>query len=237
MAVDLGKQVGPLPLGAWFVVVGSGLGLAYYGYKNQNTAPKQVVDDTSGTPGVGTGSVSTWLPNTPPNSDPNAPVQGPATTNDEWAVRAINALIAMNYNPALADSAIRKYISGVQPSVSEWALITIALARFGSPPQPLPIESGTPGPPSQAPPPVSTPPPPVNTPPPTTKPKYRYYTVRPWPAKGSTLWGISEIYYHTGGKWPDIYNANRSGKRRADGKMGMIVNPNKLRAGWVLLIP
>jgi hypothetical protein len=236
MAVDLGKQVGPLPLGAWFIVVGSGLGLAYYGYKNQSAAPTEV-RDTSGDTGVGQGGTGDWLNTNPPTTDPNAAVQGPATTNEEWAVRAINALIALNYNPALADSAIRKYISGVQPSVSEWALITIALARFGSPPQPLPIEDGTPGPPSQAPPPVTTHPPPTTNPPPTTKPKYRYYTVKPWPAKGSTLWGIAEIYYHTGNKWPDIYNANRAGKRRADGKNGMIANPRLIHPGWILLIP
>jgi nucleoid-associated protein YgaU len=235
MAVDLGKQVGPLPLGAWVVVVGAGLGLAYYGYNNQKAAPEEV-RDTSGDPGVGVGGTGDWLDVNPPAAGSGV-VEGPITTNDEWARRAINHLIAQNYNPALADSAIRKYISGASPSITEWALITIALAKFGSPPVPLPPIEGNPPPPTQSPPPVTTPPPVTNPPPPTTTPTFRYYTVRVWPAKGSTLWGIAEIYYGNGKRYVDIFNANRKGTIRADKKPGMITNPSLILPGWVLLIP
>lgn len=243
MAIDLTKQVGPLPLGAWFVVVGGGLGLAYYGYRNQQP-PAQVVPDTSGDPGVGDGAVGGWFQTTPPATDPGS-VSGPVTTNEEWGVRAINYLIAQNYDAALSDSAIRKYLAGndPKPSMSEYALQRIALARFGSPPQPLPPAVNdppvsVPGPiPGPVPHPTPTPTPVPRPAPPPAKPRYRYYTVRPWPAKGSTLWGIAEIYYGNGKRYVDIYNANRSGRRRADGKQGMISNPSLIRPGWVLLIP
>jgi hypothetical protein len=239
MAVDLGKQVGPLPLGAWFIVVGSGLGLAYYGYRNQDSKPV-VVDDVSGDPGVGDGTTGGWIQTGPPAPTTTGPAPA-ITTNEEWGVQAINWLIGQGYPASVSDSAIRKYLAGNEPkpSVQEYTLQGIALRRFGSPPQPLP--PGVNDPPSSTPPPVGTKPPPVTKPPPkpapSTKPKYRYYTVKGWPAKGSTLWGISEIYYGKGSDYGRIYNANRSGKRRADGKMGMISNPKLIRPGWVLLIP
>ena len=58
MAFDFSKQVGPLPMGAWIAVVGGGLGLGYYTYRQQNAAAAPtVVDNTSGQTGVGDGTV------------------------------------------------------------------------------------------------------------------------------------------------------------------------------------
>jgi len=236
MALALDKQVGPLPLGAWFVVVGAGLGLAYYGYKNQTTVIP--VNDTSGDPGVGDGAVSQWLDTNPPTgSSGNA---APAiTTNEQWGVAAINWLIGQGYPADISDSAIRKYLAGndPKPSVQEYTLQRVALTHLGSPPQPLPPAVNDP--PSSAPPPTggTATPPPVVTPPPATTKHYVYYIVKAWPAKGSTLSGIADIEYGQASKWPDIYNANRKGVKRADGKIGMISNPNLIFAGWSLLIP
>jgi hypothetical protein len=151
--VDLGKQVGPLPLGAWVAVVGTGVGIAVYQRRATAPADPTIVDDTSGTPGVGVGGSGQWVNVDPPTGSTGDPVP---TTNEEWAVKAINYLIAHNYNPAQADSAIRKYIAGSsdQLSVSEWALVTIALGALKSPPSPLPPSST---PPTTTPPPVATP--------------------------------------------------------------------------------
>src|SRR3954469_23196076 len=228
MAVDLGKQVGPLPVGAWIVVVGSGLGLAYYGYRQQEQPKVSEVDNTSGDAGVGTGAVGGWIQTNPQASDT---IDVAVTTNEQWGVRAINWLIAQGYPSAVSDSAIRKYLAGndPKPSIQEFTLQGIALSRFGSPPQPLPPSANEP--PVSTPPPVTTPPPVKTNPPPSTK--ARYYTVKAWPAKGSTLWGIAEIYYSQGNEWSRIFNANMAGKRRSDGKTGMITNPNLIRPGWV----
>jgi hypothetical protein len=137
MAVDFGKQVGPLPLGAWIIVVGGGLGIAWYSMRG-GSAPV-VVEDTSGTPGVGVGSPADWTPLQGTGSNvPAAP-----TTNEQWGQKAIQWLIAQNYPPTTSDSAVRKYLSGQGGlSVQETTLIGIVLVAVGPPPQTLPPTEG-----------------------------------------------------------------------------------------------
>jgi nucleoid-associated protein YgaU len=165
---------------------------------------------------------------------PDPPVAPNPTTNEDWARIAINYLIAQGYDPALSDIAIRKYLQSEQLTVSEYALVKIALAKVGAPPMPIP----NPAPPPSTPPPTTTPP--VTTPPPPPVPspgQYRYITVTKWPSKHGTLWGIANTAYGNGALYPRIYNANRKGTIRADGRPGMISNPNLIYTGWVLLIP
>ena len=239
---DLGKMVGPLPLGAWVAVVAGGLGFAFYTRRQTATnAAPAVVEDTSAVPGVGTGGSGMWTDLTPPalGSSANQDVAPAITTNDEWGRAAINWLIGMGYNPATSDSAIRKYLGMESLSASEFALVTAAIGHLGATPQLLPppifappTVQPDPPPEDNTPPPVVNNPPPVVTPPP-PKPTIRYYTV----VRGDTLWGISRRYYGNGIYYPRIYNANRSGTRRADGTMGMISNPNLIYPGWKLIIP
>jgi hypothetical protein len=161
--VDLGKQVGPLPLGAWVAVVAGGLGIAVY-TRRQSAAPAEIVDNTSGDAGVGTGAVGGFIPTSP---NPTAPIATP-TTNDEWAVMVENGLIAKNYPAAQVDSMVRKYISGASSTMSpqEYALLGVALATYGAPPQTLPPDGTPPG---------TTPPTGGGTtPPPVTKPGLKY---------------------------------------------------------------
>lgn len=261
MAIDLGKQVGPLPLGGWVLAVGGGLGLAFYAYNRSGSATTTdtpaVVD-----PGVGNGAVGGWLPTTPVTGTGDATAglgDGPVATNEAWGVRAINWLIAQGYNAAEADSAIRKYLAGNDPapSVKEYVLQSLALQHFGSPPNPLPppltpppvvpppttgggpttLPSVHPVPPSQAPPPVTTPAkPPAPKPAPSTA-NVRWFTVTAWPRKGSSLWSIAEMFYGNGAQYPRIFNANKVGVRRPDGSKGMISNPNVIYTGWKLYIP
>lgn len=242
MAIDFGKQIGPLPLGAWVAIVAGGLGIAWYtrqGGEGDPTAVEEPGIDTSGVPGVGDGSVGGWIPTqptTPQNPDP-AELPKP-TTNEEWGQQVINGMIARNYSPTLVDSAVRKYLAAESLSASELTVIGLALTFYGSPPVPLPPAPNNPNPTTPIP---TTPTPKPVTPkpkPPAPKPvtpakKYRYYTVR----RGDNLWNISKKYYGTGTRWGTIYNANRKGKRRSDGKTGMISRANLIHPGWVLLIP
>ncbi len=142
MAVDLGKQVGPLPLGAWIVVVGGGLGIAWYTKRSGGAESPQI--DTSGQPGVGDGSVGGWVPQSPVTGTQG--VQNTPTTNEEWAYQAKLQLTAMGSYPAtVVSSAIDKYINGQTLSIQEYAIVGIALAKVGPLPQALSI---TPDPPS-----------------------------------------------------------------------------------------
>lgn len=137
--VDLGKQVGPLPMGAWIVVVGTGLGIAYYARKKSQETPT-VVTDTSGTPGVGTGDVGGFSQTSPGDQGLQTPT---IQTNEDWAKAAINWLIAQGYDANVSDSAIRKYLAVETQSVQEYTLTGLALQHLGSPPQPLPPGGGS----------------------------------------------------------------------------------------------
>lgn len=226
MSLDFGKQIGPLPLGAWLAVVGTGLGIAYYTRGSSpggDVEPEIPPEEGGGVPGVGTGPG--WIAVPPPSAGPNT--QDP-TTNEEWARLAINYLIAQGYDPILSDSALRKYIAAEQLSVREYALVRIALAKFGSPPTPLPPGPDIPTPRITPPPPKTRKPPkkvfPAPKPKPVPKPRVRYHIVKP----GETLSKLAQRYYRNPREWTRIYNANR----RLIGN-----NPNSIRVGWRLVIP
>lgn len=234
---DLGKQIGPLPLGAWIVVVAGGLGIALYTRKAPTTPT--VVTDTSTDPGVGTGPG--WIAVPPPTTAPTSADTAP-TSNEEWSRQAINYLIAQGYDPATSDSAIRKYIENRTPTVQEFALIRVALRHFGSPPIPLPAPTepapSIPTLPAPGGTPVTPVPPPVTTPPPPTQiPQLRYIVVTPWPSPHGSLYGIAKSVYGNGNRWPELFHVNQVGFRRPDGSMGWIVNPKLIYPGRTVYVP
>ena len=222
-----------VPPWGWAIALGAG---GYLYYTNKKSAAAAASQDNSDA-NVGNNAPMEFLT---PDGGSTATV--PAyQTNQQWATAAINWLIAQGYDPALANSAITKGINGGQDmsgngmSASEYSLWSLALQHLGSPPEPVSVS-----PPTQATGPVtgggSKTPPPNNPPPPHTK-NIRYFTVKPWPQKGSSLWSIAQIYYHDGNKWPEIYNANRKGRKRADGTDGVIGNANLIYPGEKLIIP
>lgn len=229
--LDLGKMIGPLPLGAWLGTVGGGLALMAYQRSRSAVEPAssgatEYAEDTSVPSGVGTGG---WT-YTPPGDTSADDVSGEPETNESWGRKAVNGLIALGYDPAVSDSAVRKYLEGGNMGAKEYALVTVALGKYGAPPILLPapvfapptlpkVGSGTAGKPTV-----------VVRPKPVSKPHIRYYTVKP----GDTLSRIGKRY---GVSWQAIFNANRKGKRRADGKMGMIASANVVRPGWRIIIP
>lgn len=224
--LDLGKMVGPLPLGAWVGAVGVGGLLLVRNRRAAAAAPTTVTGDSgtvslNGDPGVGTGAVGGWAYQSP-TAATSTLVPEP-TTNEEWAQRRLNQLIALGYDPAVADSALRKYLEGAALSASEYALTKVALG-FGAPPLLLPA-------PLFAPPTLPVAATPAVTPPvaglpapakskPVAKAKVHHYTVR----SGDTLSSIGRKYHVP---WQAIYNANKK----------KIKNPNHISAGWVLTIP
>lgn len=176
MAIDLGKQMGPLPLGAWIAVVGIGGGIAWYA-RNQGSDEPTIVEDASGVPGVGTGGSGLWTELTPPTSST------PATpkTNEEWAIKMTQWLIAMGYDPIKSETAVRKYVNQGKLSPQEFTLVTLAMAVIGPPPQALPYIPDDPA--------VPDPPPPV-----VPAEPHLYYLEGSRPA----VWALAN---GPGGKW------------------------------------
>jgi len=229
--MDFGKTYGPLPMGAWVVLIGGGLGIALYSSRQKK--PTVAVEDTSGIPGVGTGAQSLWVQNAPPAGSDSV-ADDKFTTNEEWARACVNYLIAQGYDAALADTAIRKYLQSKPLSLSENAMVKVALAKYGAPPVLLPDPPELPQIPQSPAEPPPPPPPPPPQPHPTTG---RWIWVTPWPTKTSTLWGISSVVYGRGADWPRLYDANRIGVTRPDGSKGMIKNPNLIYVGWRIYCP
>lgn len=179
MALDLGKQIGPLPLGAWVAVVGVGLGIAYYTRKQQ--AAPEVVEDTSGVPGVGVGGGG--FTSTQPASGGSGTGQGPPQTNQQWKDRAANWLVSQGYDALQVNTALDKYLNAGKLAVKEAALISLALAAVGPPPQGLPLPL-----PDETPPPTPTPDP-TPTPTPTENLRTRVFYLN-----GQYVWGLGKAH-------------------------------------------
>lgn len=226
---DMGKAVGPLPMGAWVALVGGGLGYMIYSRNKTSTASAAAAPATdallSDVGYGGSGAVGAYTPtdggiNTPASS------AGTPTSNSAWGRMVFNFLVGNGADGAYADKAVRDYLSGVALTTQENSLITQGLAKFGQTPEglpdapPLPVTPVTPVTPVVKPKPVVKPAPPKKTPP---KSGPRTYIVKP----GDNLSRIAQRFY---GKpdWQRIYNANRA-------KIGH--DPSFIRPLMVLVIP
>lgn len=149
---DMGKMIGPLPLGAWAAVLIGGLGVAYYTRHSGSATPAPTDAPVVNDP-VGTGGSGMWA-----NIDTPSSVDTVAdpTTNDEWATKAIRTLVATGYPAINADQAIRRYVAGETLAASEAAMVNAAIMLIGPTPQVLPPPTtGIPTSPPPAPKPAS----------------------------------------------------------------------------------
>lgn len=221
----LGRQVGPLPLGAWIIVVGAGLGISYYtsgghpfsaitGSSAQASQPSTL--DTSGT-----GANGEWVDVNPPTTAPGVV----PSNNRQWGTEAVQYLIASGYDPALAESTITHALHSGKLSVREWAVWAVALAHMGAPPSLVHPTENVPG---HHKPPKPPPKPPGHKP----KGHLTWFTV---PHNDFMPKQVAAKFHLP---WQEIYNANRVGVRRADGSWGVIDGSNQpLFKGTRLIIP
>ena len=250
--IDFGKQVGPLPLGAWVVVVGGGLGIALWTRRSGSADEEpEIVEDTSGDEGVGEGAGTPgWIPVNPPTTAPEDS-DGKVTyeSNEAWGAAATNWLIAQGYAPGLAASAITKAlnggtdISGNKMSIQEWSLWSLALVKFGSPPYPVnvPPPTNVPGPitPTPKPPVTPTPkPPPVKPIPPKpggSKPIPKippHYVVKA--KRGDSISKIAARYKKD---WRTVWNFNLKYRNAATVAVMKARGPNLIFAGTTIWVP
>lgn len=216
-----------IPKPAWIAIVGGGLAYGYYRYRHGASTSAVTESDPNADPNaaaalnaVGNGSVGGYVDNSTAT-----PTSGGITDNASWGRAATNELIAEGYDPAVSDSAVRKYLASASLSVSEYALIKVVLLKFGTPPEALPNLPADapviPTVPTQAPAPVQAAPAPA--PAPAAAPAHVYYTVR----AGDSLSRIAARYPQAWITWQSIYNNNR-------GLIGG--NPNLIHPGQTLLI-
>lgn len=132
---QLGKMIGPLPLGAWLAVVGGGLAFALY-YQRNNAAATAAdastpMDDTTTDSGTSIPAGYGYVGDTGDTGTPTSPA---ITDNDSWAAAAMTNLVAHGLDPLASSSAISKYLAGEKLNAQEAALVRRAIQSTGSPP-------------------------------------------------------------------------------------------------------
>lgn len=142
--LDLGKMVGPLPMGAWVAVAGGGLLLAWYSKRHAAPAP---ATDTSATGGGGTPTLIVPPYGSPP-ANGGGLVAPTLSTNQDWYRQASSILEAHGFDATLVDRAVRDYLLGNQLSTQENGVIQQALQLVGPPPE---MPPGSPLPPTPPP--------------------------------------------------------------------------------------
>lgn len=140
----LEKQVGPFPMGVWVALVGGGLGIAWYVNRKGGGTP------AAATPTEATGSGDFATVGADAGASAPTVTDTSPQTNDEWGKRAIDFLIASNYDPSVANQAVNLYLINGTLNIQQTAMINAALRKLGSPPQPV---GATPTNPPQQPPP------------------------------------------------------------------------------------
>lgn len=137
----LTRKIGPLPAGAWLVIIGGAVAYGLY-MRNQN-AGVEAYEDTSSDPGVGMGPLTSGYETSTGSTSGSGSTTTAITDNDSWARVVINYLTARGITPSVAQAAVSKYLNSETLTASEWAVINIGLAAYGAPPV-LPAANGTP---------------------------------------------------------------------------------------------
>ena len=140
----LGKQVGPLPLGAWAVAIIGGVGVAYYINRRQAAAAANDAIQSAADPSA-SAAYQEGAQGGPGNDTPagvgntgNAPLppqDGPIRTNAQWRVAAIRALIVAGNPPLASANAVQRYLAGKPLNHAQQGLVNQAIGLVGPPPQ------------------------------------------------------------------------------------------------------
>ena len=206
------KKLGPFPGWVWVILaVGVGYGVyRYIQYRNAGTTTVQDTSDsdpTAGAAGAALSATNATSTNSVGDNDTGgdgSDTTPPSDTNAAWALRVTNGLIGQGtYSAADVTNALADYVNGKTLSSGEAAIVAVAVAGYGPPPEGLIgiTNNGT-----------------VVTDPKST----HYYTTK----TGDTLSSISDAYYgaHTTHFRDKIKNAN-PGKLASSGpvKVGISI--------------
>lgn len=134
------RDLGPLPVWAWLVVVVVGVVIGRAITRATRVEDGDEIADGSPSvilpSGYGTGAVGGTV--TLPNGaapEATATSQGPAT-NDEWRAGAVTYLIGAGWNALGADRALYAYLNGQALTADQQDAISAAITALGVPPMP-----------------------------------------------------------------------------------------------------
>lgn len=138
--LDLQRQVGPLPLWAWLLAVGGGVGLAYVGRRSgvlgssSRSTPAPVVVEPDLPASGRSGAIV--LPGGTLVDD-----GGPATpsTNDEWRAAALRRLTSEGMGAFAVDQALGRYLQGLPLTAAQRNIVDRSLLVIGPPPDGAPV--------------------------------------------------------------------------------------------------
>lgn len=136
MAMNLGKQYGPLPLGGWIAVIIGGLGIGFFINRSQGSGSGSSDTGSEEPVGESSGAGGGQFIYDPPTGVPTPDTGTEVTDNLTWAKRAKDYLAALpGVDAVQAANAIERYLSGMSLSIAERALVNLAIAQFGNPPE------------------------------------------------------------------------------------------------------
>lgn len=134
------RQVGPLPAWGWALVLGVAGAIVVVRRRKSASTPAATGTTTyaqqAQIPTIGNAAGAGGTPIVTGRPSP--------TTNDQWRSLAVTTLLAKGYSPLGVDTAMGKYLQGVSLDSTERALIDIALAEIGTPPNPPPPAQSAP---------------------------------------------------------------------------------------------
>lgn len=251
MAFDLGKMVGPLPLGAWIAAVAGSLGLAVVLNRQGGGAAEEgtTAPDAPPTPTADTIFV---VDRTEGAGNVNQPAaRGAFESNNEWRLWIATNLVGRGLDASKVDGALNRYLRGDDCVVGDSEIISAALG-LAFPPDPVPVRPPCPaairpGPSTPAPvpapvfrPPVRTPttptkppPPPVKSPAPSPSVPSTSYVI----VSGDTLSGIAQRFYGDASIWRELYYANGSVLNAANAARGKPADPDLIFPGTRITLP
>lgn len=139
---SLKAKVGPLPVWGWGALLGALLvGYFYVSGKFPGDAATPATDSTGqADSGVDTSGGSVPINSgglTPDTSNAAAPVASDPT-NGDWLVQAVKAAVARGIPATTAQQALTRYLNGESLSAAQKAIVDVAVAALGVPPEGTP---------------------------------------------------------------------------------------------------
>lgn len=161
VALDLKKQVGPLPMGVWLAAIGGSLGIAGVSKMRQKNTAKNTprVVRNEDVPYPYTAPLGSPVQPGPFGLAPapgGPPAAQPIETNVDWQRAATTILIGRGFGAYQTQQALSKYLQGThQLTHEESQIVEAALKWVGLPPDP-PADVAPPLPPTVPPPTTTT---------------------------------------------------------------------------------